>query len=143
MAAHREMDGAPGVDQILDDLAAGGIKVIWGREWDPLLAGDRDGALVNLMNDTPDGDYQTYKAEDGAFVREHFFGRDPRTRKLVESMSDKEIWNLSRGGHDYRKMYAAYKAAMSTRASRRSSSRRPSRAGPWAATSRAATPPTR
>src|ERR687898_2200061 len=88
------------------------IKVIWGREWDPLLAGDRDGALVNLMNQTPDGDYQTYKAEDGAFVREHFFGRDPRTRKMVEKMSDKEIWNLSRGGHDYRKVYAAFKAAV-------------------------------
>ena len=87
------------------------IKVIWGREWDALLAADRDGALVNLMNQTPDGDYQTYKAEDGAFVREHFFGRDPRTRKMVEGMSDKEIWNLSRGGHDYRKVYAAFKAA--------------------------------
>ena len=120
------------------------IKVIWGREWDALLAADRDGALVNLMNQTPDGDYQTYKAEDGAFVREHFFGRDPRTRKLVEGMTDKEIWGLSRGGHDYRKVYAAYKAATrSTRASRRSSSPRPSRAGRWAATSRAATPPTR
>src|ERR671910_276086 len=88
------------------------IKVIWGREWDPLLSGDRDGALVNLMNVTPDGDYQTYKAEDGAFVREHFFGRDPRTRKLVENMSDQEVWNLSRGGHDYRKVYAAFKAAV-------------------------------
>ncbi|MEO7981016.1 MAG: pyruvate dehydrogenase (acetyl-transferring), homodimeric type, partial [Sporichthyaceae bacterium] len=87
------------------------IKVIWGREWDALLAKDTDGALVNLMNTTPDGDYQTYKAEDGAFVREHFFGRDPRTRAMVEHLSDKEIWNLSRGGHDYRKMYAAYDAA--------------------------------
>jgi pyruvate dehydrogenase E1 component len=87
------------------------IKVIWGREWDALLAADRDGALVNLMNQTPDGDYQTYKAEDGAFVREHFFGRDPRCRKLVEGMNDKEIWGLSRGGHDYRKVYAAFKAA--------------------------------
>ncbi len=88
------------------------IKVIWGREWDPLLAADTDGALVNLMNVTPDGDYQTYKAESGAYVREHFFGRDPRTRKMVESMSDDEIWNLKRGGHDYRKLYAAYKAAI-------------------------------
>ena len=87
------------------------IKVIWGREWDPLLAADTDGALVNLMNTTPDGDYQTYKAEDGAFVREHFFGRDPRTRKMVEDMTDEEIWGLQRGGHDYRKLYAAYKAA--------------------------------
>ncbi|TDC38991.1 pyruvate dehydrogenase (acetyl-transferring), homodimeric type [Micromonospora sp. KC213] len=87
------------------------IKVVWGREWDPLLAADTDGALVNLMNTTPDGDYQTYKAESGAYVREHFFGRDPRTRKMVEDLSDDEIWNLKRGGHDYRKLYAAYKAA--------------------------------
>jgi pyruvate dehydrogenase E1 component len=87
------------------------IKVIWGREWDPLLAQDTDGALVNLMNITNDGDYQTYKAESGAYVREHFFGRDPRTRKMVEHLSDDEIWNLKRGGHDYRKLYAAYKAA--------------------------------
>src|SRR6201990_594641 len=87
------------------------IKVIWGREWDTLLAADTDGALVNLMNITPDGDYQTYKAESGAYVREHFFGRDPRTRAMVEKMSDDEIWGLKRGGHDYRKLYAAYKAA--------------------------------
>ncbi|MEU8026915.1 pyruvate dehydrogenase (acetyl-transferring), homodimeric type [Micromonospora haikouensis] len=88
------------------------IKVVWGREWDPLLAADTDGALVNLMNSTPDGDYQTYKAESGAYVREHFFGRDARTRKMVEGLTDDEIWNLKRGGHDYRKLYAAYKAAM-------------------------------
>jgi pyruvate dehydrogenase E1 component len=87
------------------------IKVIWGRDWDPLLAADRDHALVNLMNRTPDGDYQTYRAEDGAYIREHFFGRDPRTRKMVETMSDDDIWGLRRGGHDYRKVYAAYKAA--------------------------------
>ncbi|MFG1767696.1 pyruvate dehydrogenase (acetyl-transferring), homodimeric type [Micromonospora parva] len=87
------------------------IKVVWGREWDPLLAADTDGALVNLMNITTDGDYQTYKAESGAYVREHFFGRDARTRKMVEPLSDDEIWNLKRGGHDYRKLYAAYKAA--------------------------------
>ncbi len=88
------------------------IKVIWGREWDALLHADRDGALINLMNTTPDGDYQTYKANDGAFVREHFFGRDPRTKALVEPMSDADIWNLKRGGHDYRKVYAAYAAAL-------------------------------
>jgi pyruvate dehydrogenase E1 component len=88
------------------------IKVVWGREWDSLLAKDHDGALVDLMNKTPDGDYQTYKTEDGAFVRENFFGRDPRTAKLVESMTDDEIWGLKRGGHDYRKVYAAYKAAV-------------------------------
>ena len=87
------------------------IKVIWGREWDPLLAADTDGALLNLMNTTPDGDFQTYKAESGAFVREHFFGRDPRTAAMVEHLSDSEIWNLKRGGHDYRKLYAAYQAA--------------------------------
>ena len=88
------------------------IKVIWGREWDTLLAADTDGALVNLMNVTNDGDYQTYKANDGAYVREHFFGRDPRTRKMVENYTDEQIWNLKRGGHDYRKLYAAYQAAM-------------------------------
>ena len=87
------------------------IKVIWGREWDALLHADRDGALINLMNTTPDGDYQTYKANDGAFVREHFFGRDPRTKELVTPLSDTDIWNLKRGGHDYRKVYAAYAAA--------------------------------
>ena len=63
------------------------------------------------MNTTPDGDFQTYKAESGAFVREHFFGRDPRTAAMVEHLSDDEIWNLKRGGHDYRKLYAAYRAA--------------------------------
>lgn len=87
------------------------IKVIWGREWDVLLNADKDRALVNLMNVTPDGDYQTYRAEDGAFIREHFFGRDPRTKQLVENMTDDEIWALKRGGHDYRKIYAAYKSA--------------------------------
>jgi pyruvate dehydrogenase E1 component len=87
------------------------IKVIWGREWDVLLNADKDRALVNLMNVTPDGDYQTYKANDGAFVRENFFNRDPRTKKLVENMTDDEIWALKRGGHDYRKIYAAYTAA--------------------------------
>src|SRR5690625_2878102 len=88
------------------------IKVMWGREWDPLLQADKDRALVNLMNQTLDGDYQTYKANDGAYVREHFFGRDPRTKELVKDMSDDDIWALKRGGHDYRKIYAAYKAAM-------------------------------
>ncbi|MFT4029973.1 MAG: pyruvate dehydrogenase (acetyl-transferring), homodimeric type [Protaetiibacter sp.] len=87
------------------------IKVVWGREWDELLARDT-GALVNLMNATPDGDYQTYKTEDGAYVRENFFGRDPEALKLVEDYSDEQIWNLKRGGHDYRKVYAAFKAAV-------------------------------
>ena len=88
------------------------IKVVWGREWDALLHADKDGALVNLMNTTPDGDFQTYKANNGTYVREHFFGRDPRTKSLVQNYSDDEIWNLKRGGHDYRKVYAAYRAAM-------------------------------
>ena len=88
------------------------IKVVWGREWDALLHADRDGALVNLMNTTPDGDYQTYKANDGAYVREHFFGRDPRTKELVNPMTDAQVWNLKRGGHDYRKVHAAYAAAI-------------------------------
>ncbi len=87
------------------------IKVIWGREWDDLLARDTEGALVDLMNNTPDGDFQTFKTEDGAFVRENFFGRDPRTAALVKDMTDEQIWGLKRGGHDYRKVYAAYKAA--------------------------------
>jgi pyruvate dehydrogenase E1 component len=87
------------------------IKVVWGREWDELLAKDRDGALVDLMNRTTDGDYQTYKAESGAYVRENFFGRDPRTAALVTNWSDEKIWGLKRGGHDYRKLFAAYKAA--------------------------------
>ena len=87
------------------------IKVVWGREWDALLQADTDGALRDLMNRTPDGDYQTYKAESGAYIRENFFGRDPRTLAMVEHLSDDDIWKLKRGGHDYRKIYAAFKAA--------------------------------
>jgi len=88
------------------------IKLVWGREWDSLLAADTDGALVELMNNTPDGDYQTFKTMDGAYIRENFFGRDPRTAALVAHMTDDEIWALKRGGHDYKKIYAAYSAAM-------------------------------
>ncbi|CDK01314.1 pyruvate dehydrogenase, decarboxylase component E1, thiamin-binding [Microbacterium sp. C448] len=88
------------------------IKVVWGREWDDLLSRDTDGALLNLMNVTPDGDYQTYKTENGAYVRENFFGRDERALALVKDYSDEKIWGLKRGGHDYRKVYAAYKAAV-------------------------------
>ncbi len=87
------------------------IKVIWGRDWDPLLAQDTDGVLVNKMNTTPDGQFQTYGVESGAYIREHFFGSDPRLRKMVEHLSDDELRGLSRGGHDYRKVYAAFKAA--------------------------------
>jgi pyruvate dehydrogenase E1 component len=88
------------------------IKVVWGREWDPLLAQDREGALVNLMNATLDGDYQTFKAESGQYVRDNFFGRDPRTAAMVASWSNDQVWGLKRGGHDYRKLFAAYTAAM-------------------------------
>jgi len=88
------------------------IKVIWGREWDALLARDTEGALLNVMNTTPDGDYQTYKAENGAYVREQFFGKDPRALELVKDYTDEQIWNLKRGGHDYRKVYAAFQAAL-------------------------------
>lgn len=87
------------------------IKVIWGREWDELLARDVDGVLVNQMNKTPDGQFQTFSVEDGAYNREHFFGPDPRLRKMVEHMTDRQIEKLPRGGHDYRKVYAAFDAA--------------------------------
>ncbi|MDR0346278.1 MAG: pyruvate dehydrogenase (acetyl-transferring), homodimeric type, partial [Nocardiopsaceae bacterium] len=87
------------------------IKVIWGRDWDPLLAQDTDGVLVNRMNTTPDGQFQTYAVESGDYIRENFFGSDPRLRAMAAHLSDDELRNLSRGGHDYRKVYAAFKAA--------------------------------
>ncbi len=87
------------------------IKVIWGRDWDPLLAQDTDGVLVNKMNTTPDGQFQTYSVESGEYIRENFFGGDPRLRAMVAHLSDDELRGLSRGGHDYRKVYAAFKAA--------------------------------
>jgi pyruvate dehydrogenase E1 component len=87
------------------------IKVVWGREWDSLLAQDVDGALVNQMNKTPDGQFQTYSVESGAYIREHFFGGDARLRKMVEGMTDRDIELLPRGGHDYRKVYAAFESA--------------------------------
>jgi pyruvate dehydrogenase E1 component len=87
------------------------IKVIWGRDWDPLLARDGDGVLVNQMNSTPDGQFQTYTVESGAYIRDNFFGGDPRLRKMVEDMTDDQIAKLSRGGHDYRKVYAAFESA--------------------------------
>ncbi|MCP2335733.1 pyruvate dehydrogenase (acetyl-transferring), homodimeric type [Actinomadura rupiterrae] len=87
------------------------LKVIWGRDWDPLLAQDVDGVLVNKMNTTPDGQFQTYTVESGGYIRDHFFGDDPRLRKMVEHLTDDDLRKLSRGGHDYRKVYAAFKAA--------------------------------
>ena len=90
------------------------IKVIWGSKWDELLQRDVDGVLLNKMNSTVDGQYQRYAVEDGSFIREDFFGPDPRLRKMVEHLSDDELRNLPRGGHDYKKLYAAYKAATET-----------------------------
>ena len=87
------------------------IKVIWAREWDELLARDVDGVLVEQMNNTLDGEFQKFSVAGGAYIREHFFGPDPRLRKLVEHLSDDDLAKLRRGGHDYRKVYAAYKAA--------------------------------
>ncbi|KPC89802.1 hypothetical protein ADL27_39165, partial [Streptomyces sp. NRRL F-6602] len=81
------------------------------RSWDPLLAQDRDGLLVNKLNTTPDGQFQTYATETGSYIREHFFGSDQRLRSMVENMSDDQILHLGRGGHDHRKIYAAFAAA--------------------------------
>ncbi len=88
------------------------IKVIWGSGWDSLLARDKSGMLKQRMMEVVDGDYQTYKAKGGAYVREHFFGKYPETLALVEDMSDDDIYRLSRGGHDPRKIYAAYQRAL-------------------------------
>ncbi len=88
------------------------IKVIWGREWDALLAADIDGLLVQRMNDVLDGESQKYTVESGAYIREHFFGRDPRLLAMVGHLTDDQIKGLRRGGHDYRKLYAAYQAAV-------------------------------
>ncbi len=88
------------------------IKLIWGSYWDPLLAKDKDGALLRLMESTVDGEYQNYKANDGAFVRKNFFGKDPQTLEMVSRMSDADIWRLNRGGHDPHKIYAAFSAAI-------------------------------
>ena len=87
------------------------IKVIWGREWDELLARDVDGVLVEKMNTTVDGEFQKFSVAGGAYIREHFFGPDPRLRRLVEHLTDDDLAKLRRGGHDYRKVYAAYKEA--------------------------------
>jgi pyruvate dehydrogenase E1 component len=87
------------------------IKVIWGREWDDLLARDVDGLLVEKMNTTPDGEFQKYSVAGGAYIREHFFGPDPGLRQLVAHLSDDDLTRLRRGGHDPLKVYAAYKAA--------------------------------
>lgn len=87
------------------------IKVVWGREWDDLLARDSEGVLVNKMNTTLDGEFQRFSVEAGAYIREHFFGSDPRLKQMVSHLSDDALWKLKRGGHDYRKVYAAYQTA--------------------------------
>jgi len=88
------------------------IKVVWGSRWDPLLARDDQGLLRRTMEECVDGEYQNFKSKDGAYVREHFFGRYPETRAMVADMSDEDVWRLNRGGHDARKVYAAYDAAV-------------------------------
>ena len=103
----------------LEGLFAGAgwdvTKVIWGRKWDELLKKDTSGKLIQLMNETVDGDYQTMKSRDGAYVREHFFNRYPETAALVKDMSDEEIFALNRGGHDPRKLFAAFSKAAATK----------------------------
>jgi pyruvate dehydrogenase E1 component len=91
------------------------IKVIWGSSWDPLLAADETGVLHYRMEEAVDGEYQTFKSKDGAYVREHFFGKYPETRAMVADWTDDEIWQLRRGGHDPKKVYAAYAAAVQTK----------------------------
>lgn len=88
------------------------IKVIWGGRWDPLFARDNQGWLQKRMEECLDGDYQSYKANDGSYVRQHFFNQYPELKKMVENMSDEEIWRLNRGGHDPQKVYAAYARAV-------------------------------
>ncbi|MCH8116899.1 MAG: pyruvate dehydrogenase (acetyl-transferring), homodimeric type, partial [Proteobacteria bacterium] len=88
------------------------IKVVWGSRWDPLLAEDHNGLLRRLMEETVDGEYQTYKSKDGAYVRKEFFGKYAETAEMVADMSDEDVWRLNRGGHDPRKVYAAYDAAV-------------------------------
>ena len=91
------------------------VKVIWGNNWDSLLAKDTSGKLLQLMNETIDGDYQTFKSKDGAYVREHFFGKYPETAALVADMTDDQIFALKRGGHESSKLYAAFKNAQDTK----------------------------
>jgi len=91
------------------------VKVIWGSGWDELLAKDKEGILQKVMMETVDGEYQNYKAKDGAFVRKHFFGKHPKLLEMVSKMSDDDIWRLTRGGHDPHKIYAAFKVAQDSK----------------------------
>ncbi len=116
----QRLDGpVRGNGKIIQELEAGFrgagwnvIKVIWGSYWDPLLARDKDGLLVQRMEEAVDGEYQTYKIKGGAYTREHFFGKYPELKDMVANMSDEDIWRLNRGGHDPTKVYAAYAAAV-------------------------------
>src|SRR4030081_2245774 len=119
----QRLDGpVRGNGKIIQELEAGFrgsgwnvIKVIWGSKWDELLARDTDGVLLNKMNTTVDSGFQKYAVESGAYIREHFFGPDPRLRKMVEHLSDEDLLTLPRRCHDYLKLYAAYKLATETR----------------------------
>ena len=93
------------------------VKVIWGSQWDALLSKDKDGILQRVMMETVDGEYQNYKAKDGAYVRKHFFGKHPKLLEMVANMSDDDIWRLTRGGHDPHKIYAAFKNAQENKGS--------------------------
>ena len=116
----QRLDGpVRGNGKIIQELEAGFkgagwnvIKVVWAREWDSLLAADEDGQLIRRMGDALDGDYQKYSVETGAYIREHFFGTDPKLLERVAHLSDEDLKRLRRGGHDFRKVYAAYKLAM-------------------------------
>jgi len=88
------------------------IKVIWGRDWDALLERDHDGLLLDRMGEVVDGEYQKYTVESGDYIRQHFFGKDPRLLQMVEHLTDEQLFKLRRGGHDPIKVYAAYKAAV-------------------------------
>ncbi|MDE5285256.1 MAG: pyruvate dehydrogenase (acetyl-transferring), homodimeric type, partial [Buchnera aphidicola] len=91
------------------------IKVIWGSKWDHLLKKDKSGKLIQLMNETVDGDYQTFKSKDGAYVRKYFFGRYSETLDLVKDLTDEQIWQLNRGGHDSKKIFNAFQKALTTK----------------------------
>jgi pyruvate dehydrogenase E1 component len=116
----QRLDGpVRGNGKIIQELEAGFrgagwnvIKVMWGSYWDPLFAMDKNGLLQQRMMEAVDGDYQNYKSKDGAYVREHFFGKYPELKAMVAKMSDEDIWRLNRGGHDPHKVYAAYHAAV-------------------------------
>ncbi|MCV2882763.1 pyruvate dehydrogenase (acetyl-transferring), homodimeric type, partial [Actibacterium sp. XHP0104] len=91
------------------------VKLLWGKGWDQLLEKDTSGKLRQLMDETVDGDYQTFKSKDGAYIRKHFFGKYPETAALVEDWTDEQVWSLSRGGHDPQKVYTAFKRATETK----------------------------